>query len=164
MNVQTDKAMLSPARLDVPRKTNCGTTLVVFPPQTQAIYDTTQMACAIQHHQVAYFGRHEWAETPSRMLLPLLVSALQSTGCFNAVVAPPHAYATPMRRVRTSSSCGRTSPPTGLPTREVDAYAWKPLDRLEAWCGKHMTRVLLALDWPHIERLPEVAAVPVRFR
>ncbi len=93
VNVQTDKALLSPARLDVPRKTNCGTTLVVFPPQTQAIYDTTQMAYAIQPHQLAYFGRHEWAETPSRMLLPLLVSALQSTGCFNAVVVPPYAYA-----------------------------------------------------------------------
>lgn len=51
---------------------------------------------------------------------------------------------------------------TGLPTREVDAYAWKPLDRLDAWCGKNMTRVLLTLDWRRVERLPEVAAVPVR--
>ena len=51
---------------------------------------------------------------------------------------------------------------TGLPTLEVDAYAWKPLDRLDAWCGKNMTRVLLALDWPRIERLPEVAEVRVR--
>ena len=53
---------------------------------------------------------------------------------------------------------------SGLPTLEVDAYAWKPLDRVDAWCGKNMTRVLLALDWPRIERLPEVAAVPVRSR
>jgi 8-oxo-dGTP pyrophosphatase MutT (NUDIX family) len=51
---------------------------------------------------------------------------------------------------------------TGVPTREVDAYAWKPLDRLDAWCGKNMTRVLLMLDWRRIERLPEVAAVPMR--
>jgi len=49
-----------------------------------------------------------------------------------------------------------------LPTLEVDAYAWKPLDRLDGWCGKNMTRVLLALDWPRIEALPEVAAVRVR--
>jgi 8-oxo-dGTP pyrophosphatase MutT (NUDIX family) len=51
---------------------------------------------------------------------------------------------------------------TGVLTLEVDAYAWKPLDRLDDWCGKNMTRVLLALDWPRIERLPVVAAVPVR--
>jgi len=51
---------------------------------------------------------------------------------------------------------------TGIPTLEVDAYAWKSLDRLDGWCGKNMTRVLLALDWPRIERLPEVATVQVR--
>ena len=51
---------------------------------------------------------------------------------------------------------------SGLPTLEVDAYAWKPLDRVDVWCGKNMTRVLLALDWPRIERLPEVPDVLVR--
>jgi 8-oxo-dGTP pyrophosphatase MutT (NUDIX family) len=47
---------------------------------------------------------------------------------------------------------------TGRPTPEVDAYAWKPVDRLGEWCGKNMTRVLLALDWAALERLPEAAA------
>ena len=51
---------------------------------------------------------------------------------------------------------------SGLPTLEVDAYAWKPLDRVDVWCGKNMTRVLQALDWPRIERLPEVQDVLVR--
>jgi putative (di)nucleoside polyphosphate hydrolase len=51
---------------------------------------------------------------------------------------------------------------SSVPTLEVDAYAWKPLDRLGEWCGKNMTRVLLALDWAPIERLPEVAVVPSR--
>ena len=92
-NIETSKGMLSPAPLDIPKKTNCGATLLVFPPQTQPIYDTTQMAYTIQVNQVAHFSRHEWAETPSRMLLPLLVSALQSAGCFNAVVTPPYPYA-----------------------------------------------------------------------
>lgn len=50
---------------------------------------------------------------------------------------------------------------TGLPTLEVDAYAWKSLDRLDEWCGKNMSRVLLALDWRRIESLPEVASVRV---
>ncbi|MGJ7506071.1 NUDIX hydrolase [Variovorax sp. GT1P44] len=51
---------------------------------------------------------------------------------------------------------------TGLPTLEVDAYAWKSVDRLGDWCGKNMTKVLLALDWRRIETLPEVASVKVR--
>jgi len=92
-NLATKKAMLSPAPLEIPKKANCGATLLVFPPQTRPIYDTTQMAYATHAHEVAHFSRHEWAETPSRMLLPLLVSALQSTGCFDAVVTPPHPYA-----------------------------------------------------------------------
>ena len=50
---------------------------------------------------------------------------------------------------------------TGLATLEVDAYAWVPLNQLGAWCGKNMTRVLTALDWRHIERLPEIVMVPV---
>jgi cholesterol transport system auxiliary component len=92
VSIDTNKAMLNPAPPDVPQKRNCGATLLVFPPRTQPIYETTRMAYAIQAHQIAYFSRNEWAETPSEMLLPLLVSALQRTGCFNAVVTPPHPY------------------------------------------------------------------------
>jgi putative (di)nucleoside polyphosphate hydrolase len=51
---------------------------------------------------------------------------------------------------------------TGLATLEVDAYAWKPVDQLGEWCGKNMTRVLSALDWPRIERMPEVTSLLVR--
>ena len=51
---------------------------------------------------------------------------------------------------------------TGLQTLEVDAYAWKPLDRLDDWCGKNMTRVLLGVDWRRVEALPEVNLVHVR--
>jgi 8-oxo-dGTP pyrophosphatase MutT (NUDIX family) len=50
---------------------------------------------------------------------------------------------------------------TGLPTLEVDGYAWKPLDRLHEWCGKNMTRVLTAIDWSSIERLPAIPTVPL---
>ena len=51
---------------------------------------------------------------------------------------------------------------TGLPISEVDAYAWRPLNQVGTWCGKNMTRVLLALNWTDIERLPEVARVSVK--
>src|SRR3954470_321771 len=48
---------------------------------------------------------------------------------------------------------------TGRLLREVDAYAGKPLDGLDDWCGPNLRRVLRALDWSRIERLPELAAV-----
>ena len=50
---------------------------------------------------------------------------------------------------------------TGLPTPEADAYAWKAVDRLHEWCGKNMTRVLTAIDWSSLDRLPPVPTVPL---
>jgi cholesterol transport system auxiliary component len=41
-------------------------------------------------HQVAYFGQHEWAETPSQMLHPLVVKTLENTRYFRAVLTPPY--------------------------------------------------------------------------
>lgn len=87
--VDTQTFILNPPPRDQRRAGVCtAATLLVFPPQAEAIYDTTQMAYTVQAHQVAYFSRHEWAETPSQMLLPLLVEALQDTHCFDAVAAP----------------------------------------------------------------------------
>jgi 8-oxo-dGTP pyrophosphatase MutT (NUDIX family) len=50
---------------------------------------------------------------------------------------------------------------TGQPTREADAWAWKPLDDLASWCGKNMTRVLQSLDRGRLAALAEVARVDV---
>ncbi|HEV8315210.1 MAG TPA: ABC-type transport auxiliary lipoprotein family protein [Burkholderiaceae bacterium] len=93
VKIDTRKEMLTSLPLDLPQRANCARALLVFPPQARPIYDTTQMAYAIQGQQVAYFSQHEWGETPSQMLLPLLVSALRRTHCFNAVVTPPYPYA-----------------------------------------------------------------------
>jgi putative (di)nucleoside polyphosphate hydrolase len=108
--------------------------------------------------------REVWEETS----LALDPQTLHDLGLYNYLPAKRlHLFAL---RVATDAfqigaCCCHTSFPhhaTGLPTLEVDGYAWKPLNRLEGWCGKNMTRVLLALDWPRIERLPEVAEVAVR--
>ena len=50
---------------------------------------------------------------------------------------------------------------TGRATPEADRWAWMPLARLDAWCGKNMTKVLVGLDWERIRGLPAVARVPV---
>jgi cholesterol transport system auxiliary component len=89
--VDTQTFTLDPPAPDMRQATHCAAgTLLVFPPQAQATYDTTQMAYTTEAHQIAFFSQHEWADTPSRMLLPLLVSTLQDTRCFSAVVTPPY--------------------------------------------------------------------------
>jgi cholesterol transport system auxiliary component len=86
----TDKAVLNQIPLELPHRESHGGTLLVFPPQTESIYDTTQMVYRERPHQIAYFGQNEWADTPSHMIQPLLVKALENTGYFRAVLTPPY--------------------------------------------------------------------------
>lgn len=64
-------------------------TLVVEAIRADAGYDTRDMAYRRQTGQVEYFAHHQWVDTPARMLAPLLVRALESTGVFRAVVVAP---------------------------------------------------------------------------
>ena len=85
------KAVLNKMPADVPLRASNGAVLVVYPPLTRPIYDTTEMAYTTQPYEIAYFSQHEWAETPAQMLQPLLVGTLQNTRFFSAVLAPPYA-------------------------------------------------------------------------
>jgi cholesterol transport system auxiliary component len=64
-------------------------TLIVNPPQAAAGFDSSRLIYVRQPHQLQYFSQSEWVDTPARMLAPLLVSALQSSGAFKAVVSMP---------------------------------------------------------------------------
>jgi cholesterol transport system auxiliary component len=88
--VEIRKEVLNKMPPEVPQRSSRGAVLLVFPPQTRPIYDTTQMAYATQPYEIAYFSQHEWAETPAQMLQPLLVKTLQNTNFFSAVLAPPY--------------------------------------------------------------------------
>lgn len=72
-----------------PRANTHHATLLIATPETKPVYNTTQMAYTIKPYQVAYFSENQWAETPSQMLQPLLVQAMQNTHYFHAVVTPP---------------------------------------------------------------------------
>ena len=84
------KAVLNKMPAEVPQRAMQAGVLVVFPPQTQAVYDTTRMAYSVKPYEVAYFARHEWGETPAQMLQPLLIGTLQETRAFAAVLASPY--------------------------------------------------------------------------
>jgi cholesterol transport system auxiliary component len=85
------KELLNTIPLDLPRKKPGTGTLLVFPPETRPAYDTLRIAYTTAPYQLAYFSRHEWAETPSQMLQPLLIKTLENLHFFRAVLTPPYA-------------------------------------------------------------------------
>ena len=72
-------------------------TLVVNPPQAGAGFDSQHIIFLREAHQFEYFAHSEWADTPARMLAPLIVAALDRSGKFRAVLATPSVAAGELR-------------------------------------------------------------------
>jgi len=68
-------------------------TLVVTPPHAAAGFDSNRIVYTHEAHQLEYFAKSEWIDTPARMLAPLIVSTLANGGSFRAVLATPSAAA-----------------------------------------------------------------------
>ena len=60
--------------------------LAVSLPRAQPGTDTAGMVYVQHAHELEYFVSSRWADTPARMLEPLLLQALAQTGRFRAVV------------------------------------------------------------------------------
>ncbi len=63
--------------------------LVVGLPQAEAGFDQPRMAYLQRPYEVNFYATNQWADTPARMLVPLLVRALETTGLWRAVVPVP---------------------------------------------------------------------------
>jgi cholesterol transport system auxiliary component len=63
--------------------------LLIALPQVQPGFDTQRIAYTKVPLSLDYYTKSEWADTPARMLTPLIVHTLESTGGFRAVVAAP---------------------------------------------------------------------------
>jgi cholesterol transport system auxiliary component len=74
-----------------------GLTLVVNPPHAASGYDSQRILYVRKQHQLEYFAHSEWVDTPARMLAPLIVSAVDGSGAFRAVVLTPSAAAGDLR-------------------------------------------------------------------
>lgn len=85
-----EKSVLDQIPIEVPHRESRGATLLVLPPETTPIYDTMQIAYRARPHEVAHFREREWGETPSQMLYPLLVRAVENTRAFSAVLLAPY--------------------------------------------------------------------------
>ena len=60
--------------------------LAVNPPSARPGFDTPQIAYVRLPYKLEYYVKNRWADTPSRMLAPLLAQALEQDGSFRAVV------------------------------------------------------------------------------
>lgn len=67
-------------------KTNAMVTLVVNTPRADAGFDSPHMMYVREPYKLEYFVHSEWVDTPSRMLLPLVVLSVGKAGAFKAVV------------------------------------------------------------------------------
>ena len=63
--------------------------LEVSAPSSWPGFDTSAMAYVQRPYELNYFAANRWADTPARMLGPLLAQALEQSGGFKAVVRTP---------------------------------------------------------------------------
>ncbi len=68
-------------------------------PRAAPGFETAQMAYVQRPYELNYFSANRWADTPSRMLGPILARALEQSGSFNAVVEAPSAVPADVRLV-----------------------------------------------------------------
>jgi cholesterol transport system auxiliary component len=71
--------------------------LEVSVPRARPGFDTPLMVYTQRTNALEYFAKNRWADTPARMLAPLLVQALDHSGGFRAVVQAPSLAAAELR-------------------------------------------------------------------
>lgn len=71
--------------------------LIVTTPRAHGGYDTSRMAYMQQAYGLRYYTLSRWADTPARMLAPLLAEAVQQTGRFQALYTAPGSIAAELR-------------------------------------------------------------------
>lgn len=59
--------------------------LLVSRPKAHPGFDSPRMAYVRKAHELEYFTRNQWVDTPEKMLAPLLVQAFEASGAFGAV-------------------------------------------------------------------------------
>ncbi len=78
---------LSLNKLTQPVSNAKGKTLLISLPNAVAGLDTIQQLYAYHNNDLRAYNKTQWIDTPSKMLLPLLVQRMESTGNFSAVLS-----------------------------------------------------------------------------
>ncbi len=87
--IRTYQLGLDEQRSEVRREPLDGPVLLVSPPQAEPGFETQRMVYVKRPFQIEYFAVNEWADTPVRMLAPLMVHALNHSGTWEAVIPLP---------------------------------------------------------------------------
>jgi cholesterol transport system auxiliary component len=74
-----------------------GPALVVAQPTAAPGFDGPRIVYVKRPHELEFFSRSEWVDTPARMLAPLLVRALERSGAFASVAEARSATAAGLR-------------------------------------------------------------------
>lgn len=72
-------------------------TLIVNPPHAAAGFDSQHIIYVREPHQLEYYAHNEWVDTPARMVAPLIITAVENSGAFRAVVLAPSAASGDLR-------------------------------------------------------------------
>lgn len=72
-------------------------TLTVSAPQAAPGFDSQHIVYVREPLRLESFALSEWVDTPARMLAPLIVAALASSGTFRAVVSAPSVVSSELR-------------------------------------------------------------------
>ncbi len=72
-------------------------TLIINPPHASAGFDSPRIIYLRQPFKLEYFAHSEWVDPPARMLGPLLVTAIEKSAAFRAVVLTPGAASGDLR-------------------------------------------------------------------
>ncbi|NJN69315.1 MAG: hypothetical protein HC801_02740 [Nitrospira sp.] len=66
-----------------------GPVLLVSPPQAEPGFETQRMVYVKRPYELEYFSVNQWAESPVRMLTPLMVQVLNQSGAWRTVIPLP---------------------------------------------------------------------------
>ncbi|HXU94053.1 MAG TPA: ABC-type transport auxiliary lipoprotein family protein [Gallionella sp.] len=71
--------------------------IAVGMPRARAGFDSARMIWVRQPHGLEVYSRNRWADTPARMLEPLIKQTLERSGAFQAVVPSPSRVSAALR-------------------------------------------------------------------
>ncbi|MFT6397285.1 MAG: cholesterol transport system auxiliary component [Bradymonadia bacterium] len=77
--------MFSPREFQALGDTQSNVVLLISPMQSIG-YDSRQMTYTMRPYERTYYAYSRWADTPPRMIEPLVVQAMEASGYFGAVV------------------------------------------------------------------------------
>lgn len=87
--IATPATSAAPAAPAAPAPAASAPTLLVSAPRASSGLDSRRILYQREPHRLDHFAHSDWADTPARMLAPLIVAALEQSGSFHAVVVTP---------------------------------------------------------------------------